>query len=41
VANYAIAHYIDLNMDRVDLFTKVSGKNIMSAIANYKAAQEG
>ena len=41
VANYAIAHYIDLNMDRVDLFTKISGKNIMRAIANYKAAQEG
>lgn len=41
VANYAITHYTDLNMDRVDLFAKASGKDIMRAIANYKAAQEG
>ena len=41
VANYAIEHYTDLAMDRVDLLAKISGKDMMQAIANYKAAQEG
>jgi hypothetical protein len=41
VTEYAISHYIDLNMDRVDFLSQVSGKNIMKAITNYKAAQEG
>jgi hypothetical protein len=40
VVNYAIMHYTDLAMDRVDLFSKISGKDMMQAIANYKAAQE-
>jgi hypothetical protein len=40
VVNYAISHYTDLSMDRVDLFSKISGKDMMKAIANYKAAQE-
>jgi hypothetical protein len=40
IVNYAIEHYTELNMDRIDLFTKVSGKNVMKAITNYKAAQE-
>jgi len=41
VTEYAISHYVDLNMDRVDFLSQVSGKNIMKAITNYKAAQEG
>lgn len=40
VANYAIIHYQDLVMDRIDLISKVSGKDIMGAIRNYKAAME-
>ena len=41
VVEYAIEHYTDLSMDRIDLFSQISGKNLMKAIANYKAAQEG
>ena len=41
LADYAITHYTELMMDRIDLLSKVSGKNIMEAIKNYKAAQEG
>ena len=41
LAEYAIANYKDLMMDRIDLLSKASGKNIMEAIKNYKAAQEG
>ena len=40
VANYAIINYQDLLMDRVDILSKASGKDIMAAIRNYKAAQE-
>lgn len=40
LADYAITHYQDLAMDRVDLFSQASGKNLMNAIKNYKAAQE-
>jgi hypothetical protein len=40
VANYAITHYQDLVMDRIDLISKASGKDVMSAIRNYKAAME-
>jgi hypothetical protein len=40
VANYAILNYQDLVMDRVDILSKASGKNILAAIRNYKAAQE-
>lgn len=41
LADYAVTHYTELMMDRIDLLSKVSGKNIMEAIKNYKAAQEG
>ena len=41
LAEFAIAHYGDLKMDRIDLLSKVTGKNILKAIENYKAAQEG
>ena len=40
LADFAIAHYTDLAMDRVDLLTKASGKNILKSIENYKAAEE-
>lgn len=40
VVDYAITHYEDLMMDRIDLFSQVSGKNMMVAIKNYKDAME-
>jgi hypothetical protein len=41
LADYAIVHYNELMMDRIDLLSQASGKKIMEAIKNYKAAQEG
>lgn len=41
LAEYAISHYKDLKMDRIDLLSKVTGKNLLKAIENYKAGQEG
>lgn len=40
LVDYAILHYQDLAMDRVDLFSKASGKNVMEAIRNYKLSLE-
>ena len=40
LANYAIEHYTDLQMDRIDLFSKATGKNLMKAIDHYRKAQE-
>lgn len=36
LADYAIDHYKDLNMDRAELITKRSGKNILKSIENFK-----
>lgn len=41
LGDFAITHYTDLKLDRVDLLTKVTGKNILKSIENYKASQEG
>lgn len=41
VIEYAIVNYKDLSMDRIDLFKQVSGRNVVRAIENYRAAQEG
>lgn len=41
LGDYAVTHYQDLLMDRVDILAKASGKNILEAIKNYKAAMEG
>lgn len=41
VVEYAICNYNSLVMDRIDLFSRASGRNVMDAITNYKAAQEG
>lgn len=40
LAEFAIRHYKDLKLDRVDLLSKVTGKDILKSIENYKAAQE-
>ena len=41
LADYAVEHYKELSMDRIDLLAKASGKNLMRAIELYKAAREG
>lgn len=41
LAEYAIEHYTDLNMDRIDLLSKATGKNIMNAITHYRKGLEG
>lgn len=41
LADYAITHYTDLVMDRVDILSKISGKDIVTAIKNHKASLEG
>lgn len=38
LADFAILNYNDLVMDRIDLLSAASGKKIMEAIKNYKAA---
>lgn len=38
VGEYAVEHYQDLKMDRVDLLQKATGKNILKAIENKKSA---
>lgn len=40
VGEYAVVHYTELNLDRVDLLTKATGKDLLKAIENYKKAQE-
>jgi hypothetical protein len=40
LANYAVEHYQELSMDRIDLLTKATGKNIMNAINHLRKAQE-
>lgn len=41
LVDYAIYHYTDLQMDRIDLLSKISGKDILKNITNYKAGMEG
>lgn len=40
LGEYAIAHYKELNLDRVDILSKATGKDLLKAIENYKKAQE-
>lgn len=40
LAEYAITNHNNLKMDRINLLTKYSGKNILKAIELYRAAQE-
>lgn len=40
LANYAVQHYAELKMDRIEILGKASGKNILKAIELYRAAQE-
>ena len=38
---YAVEHYDELQMDRIDILSKVSRRDILKTIANYKAGLEG
>ena len=40
LATYAIQHYADLKMDRIEVLGKAAHKNILKAIELYKASQE-
>lgn len=40
LADYAVSHYTELAMDRIDIITKATGKNIMKAIEHYRKGQE-
>ena len=40
LANYAVEHYKELQMDRVDIISKATGKNIMKAIEHHRKAEE-
>ena len=40
LADYAVEHYKDLSMDRIDIFSKATNKNIMNAIDHLRKAQE-
>ena len=40
LADYAVEHYTQLQMDRVDILSQATGKNIMKAIEHYRKAQE-
>ena len=40
LADYAITNFSKLKMDRIDVLSRVSGKNILKAIELHKAAQE-
>lgn len=41
LADYAVEHYTELSMDRIDVLSKATGKNIMKAIEHYRRALEG
>lgn len=40
LASYAIEHYTDLQMDRIDVLSKATRKDIMKAVEHYRKAQE-
>lgn len=40
LGEYAVEHYTELDLGRVDILTKATGKDILKAIENYKKAQE-
>ena len=40
LADYAVAHYREVNMDKIDILSKVANKDILKAIELYRKAQE-
>ena len=41
LGDYAVMNYQNLAMDRIDLLSKATGRDILASIRNYKASQEG
>ena len=41
LAEYAVTHYTELQMDRIDVIGQYAGKNLLKAINHYKLSQEG
>ena len=41
LADFAVLNHTELRMDRIDLLSKASGKNILKAIELHRADQEG
>lgn len=39
LGEYAVAHYSELKLDRIDILSKATRKNILKAIENKKAAE--
>lgn len=39
LGEYAVAHYSELKLDRIDMLSKATRKNILKAIENKKAAE--
>lgn len=40
LGEYAVEHYTDLKLDRIDILSKLTHKDLLKAIENYKKAQE-
>lgn len=40
LGDYAVEHYEDLKMEKLEVLTKATGKDLLKAIKNYKDAQE-
>lgn len=40
LADFAIEHYKDLSMDRVDILSKATGRDMLKSIENYKRGLE-
>lgn len=40
LGDYAVEHYSDLKMEKLEVLTKATGKDLLNAIKNYKDAQE-
>lgn len=41
LGEFAIEHFEDLKMDRIEILKKATGKDILTSIANARAEQEG
>lgn len=41
LAEFAITHYTELQMDRIDIIGQYADKNLLKAINHYKLSQEG
>ena len=40
LADYAVEHHKEMQMDKIDALSELTGKNVMKAIEHYRKAQE-